>query len=67
MRGVKPEVMPVIKGTNGTIPKIIQTIPERQTSKALNLGTTGNSHIGHCSHTSASSEHSRWGVTSQLT
>jgi hypothetical protein len=35
--------------------KIIQKIPEQYTSKALNQGTTVNSHMGHCTHTLESS------------
>ena len=31
--------------------KIIQKIPEQQTGKARNQGTTQNSRTGHCSHT----------------
>ena len=34
--------------------KIIQTIPGQHSRKALNQGTTKNSHIGHCTHTSES-------------
>jgi hypothetical protein len=34
--------------------KIIQKIPEQHTGKARNQGTTENSHIGHCTHTSES-------------
>jgi hypothetical protein len=35
--------------------KIIQKIPEQYTGKALNQGTTENSHIGQCTHTLESS------------
>jgi len=35
--------------------KIIPKIPEQFTGKALNQGTTENSHIGHCTHTLESS------------
>jgi hypothetical protein len=34
--------------------KITQTIPEQHTGKALNQGTTKNSHIWHCTHTTGS-------------
>jgi hypothetical protein len=34
--------------------KINQNIPEQYTGEALNQGTTENSHIGHCTHTSES-------------
>jgi hypothetical protein len=34
--------------------KIIQTIPEQHTGKTRYQGTTGNSPIGHCTHTSVS-------------
>jgi hypothetical protein len=34
--------------------KIIKKIPEQHTGKARNQGTTENSHIGHCTHTSGS-------------
>ena len=34
--------------------KITRTIPEQQTSKARNYGTTKNSDIGHCTHTAES-------------
>jgi hypothetical protein len=33
---------------------IIQTVPEEHTGKAGNQGTTANSHIGQCTHTSES-------------
>ena len=68
MWNVKTEVMPVVVGATGTISKchtsnnrgnwnhfqIIQKIPEQNTGKARNQGTTENSHIGHCTHTSES-------------
>ena len=31
-----------------------QTVPEQHTGKARNKGTTENSHIGHCTHTTES-------------
>ena len=34
--------------------KIIEKIPEQHNGKVRNQGTTENSHIGHCTHTSAS-------------
>jgi len=34
--------------------KIIQTISEQHTRKAINQGTAENSHIGNCTHTSES-------------
>jgi hypothetical protein len=34
--------------------KIIQKIPEPHTGKEQSQGTTENSHIGHCTHTSES-------------
>jgi hypothetical protein len=34
--------------------KIIQKIPEQHTGKVPNQGITEDSHIGHCTHTSAS-------------
>jgi len=36
--------------------KIIQTIPEQNTGKALHQGTTVNSHTGHCTHTARSTD-----------
>jgi hypothetical protein len=36
--------------------KIIQKIPEQYTVKAMDQGTTENSHIGHCTHTLESSD-----------
>jgi hypothetical protein len=36
---------------NWNVLKIIQTIPEQHTGKALNQGATENSHLGHCTHT----------------
>jgi len=36
--------------------KIIQTIPEQNTGKALHQGTTVNSHTGHCTHTAGSTD-----------
>jgi hypothetical protein len=36
---------------NWNNPKIIQTIPEQHTSKAINQGTAENSHIWICKHT----------------
>jgi hypothetical protein len=34
--------------------KMIQKIPEQHNGKTRNQGTTENSHIGHCTHTSES-------------
>jgi hypothetical protein len=45
MWSVKTSVIPVI---------IIQKIPELHKGEALNQGATENSHIGHCTHTSES-------------
>jgi hypothetical protein len=36
--------------------KITQKIPEQHTERAQNQGTTENSHTGHCTHTSESSD-----------
>jgi hypothetical protein len=36
--------------------KIYQVIPEHHTGKAQNQGTADNSHIGHCTHTSESTD-----------
>jgi RNase P/RNase MRP subunit POP5 len=46
----KKKVIPVITGVAGTI-KIIQKITEQDTEKSRNVGTTDNSHGGHCTHT----------------
>jgi len=35
---------------------IIQTVPEEHAGKARNQGTTADSHIGHCTHTSESTD-----------
>ena len=51
MWNVKTKVIPVIIGGNWNYFKIIQKIPEQNTGKARNQGTTENSHIGHCTHT----------------
>jgi hypothetical protein len=52
MWNVKTKVIPVIIGATETIIKIIQKIPEQHIGKAQNQGTTGHSHIGHCTYTS---------------
>jgi hypothetical protein len=36
--------------------RTIHKIPEQHTGKARNQGTTENSHIGHCTHTSESAD-----------
>jgi hypothetical protein len=54
MWNVKTKVNPVIIGTTGTIAKsfrkYVSNIPRNHEVK----GTTENSHIGHCTHTSES-------------
>jgi hypothetical protein len=54
MWNVKTNVIPVITGTIGTISKLIHKIPKKHTRKAQNQGTTENSHTGHGTHTSKS-------------
>jgi hypothetical protein len=56
MWNVKTNVIPVIRGANWNDIKIIQKIPEPHTGKARNQGTTENSHTGHCTHTSESTD-----------
>ena len=53
MWNVKTKVIPVIIGATGTI-SVIQKIREQHTGKPCSQGTTENSHIGHCTHTSES-------------
>ena len=36
--------------------KIVQKVPEQRTGKSRNHETTENSHIGHCTHTSESTD-----------
>jgi hypothetical protein len=47
-------VIPVIIGATGTISKKKKKICEQHTGKTWSQGTTENSHIGHCTHTSES-------------
>jgi hypothetical protein len=54
MWNVKEKVIPVITGGNWDHCRLIQTVPEQHMEKACNQGTTKNSHIGHCTHTSES-------------
>jgi hypothetical protein len=58
-------VIPVIIGVAGTI-KIIQKIPEQDTEKSRNVGTTLNSRGGHRTHTwemtRKSAKHSAWEI-----
>jgi len=50
---VKTKVIPVNIGATGTI-RITQKISKPHTGRAQNQGTTENSHIGHCTHNSES-------------
>jgi hypothetical protein len=59
MWNVKTNVIPVITG-NWNHLKITQKIPEQHTGKALNQGTTENSHIGHGTHASESTDIKDW-------
>ena len=54
MWNVKTKVIPVIIGVTGDYFKVIQKIREQHTRKTCSQGTTDNSHIGHCTHTSES-------------
>jgi hypothetical protein len=47
-------VIPVIIGATGTISKSFRKIHKQHTRKPWSEGTTENSHIGHCTHTSES-------------
>ena len=53
MWNVKTKVIPVIIGATGTI-SVIQKIREQRTRKTWSQGTAENSHIGHCTRTSES-------------
>jgi hypothetical protein len=53
MWNVNTKVIPVIIGATGTI-SVIQKIREQDTGKTWSQGTTENSHIRHCTHTSES-------------
>jgi len=53
MWNVKTRVIPVIIGATGTI-LVIQKVRKQHTRKTCSQGTTENSHIGHCTHTSES-------------
>ena len=46
-------MIPAITGATGTI-SVIQTVPGQHAGAARKEGTTGNSHTGHCAHTSES-------------
>jgi hypothetical protein len=56
MWNVKTNVISVIIGANRNDIKIIQKIPEPLTGKARNQGAAENSHIGHCTNTSESTD-----------
>jgi len=47
-------VIPVIIGATGIISKPFKKAPEQYPGKARNQGTTENGDIGHCAHTSGS-------------
>jgi hypothetical protein len=53
MWNVKTNVMPVITG-NWNHLRIVHKLPEQHTRRVQNQGATGNSHIGHSTHTSES-------------
>jgi hypothetical protein len=54
MWNVKTLVILVTRGGNWKHHKITQKISEQHTGKAHNHRTAENSHIGHCTHTSES-------------
>ena len=54
MWNVKAKVIPVIKGATGTISQSFRQYLVLHNGKARNQGTTKNRHIGHCTHTSKS-------------
>jgi hypothetical protein len=54
MWNMKTNVITIITRANWNHLKIIQKIPEQRTGKAQNEETTENSHIGHCTYTSES-------------
>jgi hypothetical protein len=54
MWNVNTDMIPVITGATGTITKIIQKIPEQHSRKAWNQASTENSHTGHGTHSSES-------------
>jgi len=51
MWNVKANVIPGITGATNHL-RIIQAVSEQQSGKTRNNGTTENSHIGNCTHTS---------------
>ena len=53
---VKTNVIPVNNRGNWNHLRIIQKIPEQRTGKASNQGTTENSHFGHSTHNSESTD-----------
>jgi hypothetical protein len=56
MWNVKPRIIPVIIGATGTISKSFRKYVSKHTRKTRSQGTTENSHIGHCTHTSESTD-----------
>jgi hypothetical protein len=54
MWNMKAKVTPTITGQ--ACLKIIQKIPKQRTWKARHQGTTENSHTGHCTYTSESTD-----------
>ena len=55
MWNVRTKVIPVIIGETGTVSKLLKKyVHEQPTRKTRCRGTTENSHIGHCTHTSES-------------
>ena len=54
MWNVKTKVIPVIIGATGTISKSFRKYASNIPGKREVKGTTENSHIGHCTHTSES-------------
>jgi len=54
MWNVKTKVIPVIIGATGTISKSFRKYVSNIPGKRQNQETTENSHIGHCTHTSES-------------